>query len=132
MTIVGIIVGVLAYILVKQFLFAPPSLDKSLMKIASEINKTCPMMVDSETRLDNTTALPNNVFRYNYTFINGTVDELDVEALEKAIEPRMINIVKTSPDMKAFRDNNVIMDYYYNDVNGEFITKVSITPDEYK
>ncbi len=34
--------------------------------------------------------------------------------------------------MKAFRDNNVIMDYYYNDVNGEFITKVSITPDEYK
>ncbi len=78
MTIVGVIVGMLAYILVKQFLFAPPSLDKSLMKIASEINKTCPMMVDSETRLDNTTALPNNVFRYNYTFINGIVDELDV------------------------------------------------------
>jgi len=44
--------------------FRKPSIDKNLMEIASELNKTCPVMVDSLTRLDNTVALPNKVFQY--------------------------------------------------------------------
>ena len=131
-TIVGLVVGVLAYLLVKLVFFAPVSFDKQLMKIASELNESCPIMVDSETRLDNTVALPNHVFQYHYTLMNNTADEIDPEVFEKDLESRLINSIKESPDMKTFRDNDVTMNYSYSDKNGRFIAKISITPDEYK
>ncbi len=34
--------------------------------------------------------------------------------------------------MKTFRENNVTMNYSYSDKDKNFITKISITPDEYK
>ncbi len=37
------------------------------MEIASEINKSCPMMIDKETQFDNALAMPGKVFQYNYT-----------------------------------------------------------------
>ena len=51
-------------------LFKKPAFDKVMMEAASEINKTCPVMVDNVTRLDNSIALPNNVFQYNYTLVS--------------------------------------------------------------
>ncbi|MEM6316518.1 MAG: hypothetical protein AAF960_02555, partial [Bacteroidota bacterium] len=50
----GVVVGMLAYFLVKQFFFAPPAFDKVLLNTANEINKSLPRMVDSETQLDKT------------------------------------------------------------------------------
>jgi hypothetical protein len=41
------------------------------MAAANELNKSCLMMVDQDTRLDNAVALPENVFQYNYTLICG-------------------------------------------------------------
>ena len=41
-----------------------------MMAAASEINKTCPIMVDQYTQLDNALALPDNSFQYNYTLID--------------------------------------------------------------
>ncbi len=131
-TIIGVAVGILTYFLVQQFLLAPPSLDKVLMNAASEINKSLPIMVDSETQLDNTIALPNNIFQYHYTLINNTVDEIDIEEMENGLKQMLANNMRNNPDMKTFRENNVTMNYMYKDRNGNFITKISITPSEYK
>ena len=56
-TIVGLVAGAATLVLVQQFFFKAPSYDEQMMQAASEINKSCPIMVDQETRLDNTVAL---------------------------------------------------------------------------
>jgi hypothetical protein len=130
--LLGIIVGVITCFIIQQLFFKAPSFDKAMMDVASELNKSCPIMVDSETRLDNTVALPNNAFQYNYTLINLDKSEVIIDTVKKYLEPGIINNVKTNPDLKIYRDNKTTMIYYYKDKNGEFVYKLSVTPDMYK
>ena len=108
------------------------SLDASLMHAASEINKSCPMMVDRETRLDNTVAGSGKTLIYNYTLVNFTRAQIDTTVFESSLKPRMINAVKTNTGMKYFRDNNVTLDYRYSDKDGVFVMDIKITPEEYR
>ena len=56
-----------------KLMFAKPTLDASLMKMSSEINKHCPMMIDSITRLDNSVVLAGKYLAYNYTLLQQSV-----------------------------------------------------------
>ena len=103
-----------------------------MMAAASELNKSCPMMVDQDTRLDNAIALPENVFQYNYTLVNLTKDELDLEKFTAYMEPQITNNVKPNPDLKIYKDNQVTMKYYYKDKNGEFVAKFEVANKDYK
>ncbi|SHF84608.1 zinc ribbon domain-containing protein [Dysgonomonas macrotermitis] len=132
MSILGVVIGLLIMFAGQHFLFRTPSIDKIMMETASELNKSCPVMIDSETRLDNTSALPNNTFQYNYTLINWEKDSLDVAALEDYLEPNLINNAKTNPQMKSLRDNNVILNYSYRDRTGIHLFIISVKPDQYK
>jgi hypothetical protein len=129
--IVGVAVGLIVYFLVKQFVFAQPSFDKVMMEAASKINESCPIMVDQDTRLDNVTALPDNVLQYNYTLLRLEKKSTDVKALEDYMQPVLLNNVKTNPDLKMYRDNETTMAYNYKDKNGEYITTISISANQY-
>jgi hypothetical protein len=130
-TIIGLAVGLIAFFLIKQFVFAPPSFDKVMMKAASEINKSCPIMVDQNTRLDNTVALSGNTLQYNYTLVSWIKDSIDIAAFNDYMFPMILNNIKTNPDLKVCRDKKTTMTYSYKDMNGEFISKISITADQY-
>lgn len=130
-TIVGLVAFGLAYFGVQHFFFQPASFDKAMMEAASELNKTCPIMVDQETRLDNAVALPGNIFQYNYTLINLDKSEVNIDTVRKYVEPGLINTVKTNPDLKPYRNNKVTMAYNYRDKNGVYILKINVTPDLY-
>lgn len=109
-----------------------PSFDKALMQTASELNEVCPMMVDNITRLDNAVALPGKVFQYNYTLIYTPKDSINIEVFEDILKPTILSNAKTNPDLQNFRDNKVTMVYSYKDMFGGFITKITITPDQYQ
>lgn len=115
-----------------QFYFSPPSFDKAMLEIASEMNKVCPLMVNKDTRLDNAVALPDNIFQYNYTLLNSELSEINVDTVKKYTEPGIINNVKTNPDLKLFRDHKTTLNYYYRDKKGDFVFKLSVTPDRYE
>ena len=104
--IIGAIFFGISYFAVQQLFFKEPSIDKVLMNTASEINKTCPSMVDEYTRLDNAVALPNNTFQYNYSIINNDKTEINLDTAKKYVEPVLLNRVKTDPGLKYFRDND--------------------------
>ena len=131
LTIIGTVVVTLISILIRQYLFPSPSFDKALMQAASQINESCPIMVDQETRLDNTIALPDNVFQYNYTLVHLVKDSMDVKGFEEYMKPRILNHVKTDPGMKTVRKNKTTVAYSYKDKNGVFITTISVTPEMY-
>jgi hypothetical protein len=108
------------------------SFDATLMQAADEINKVCPIMVDQYTRLDNTIALPGKIFQYNYTLVTLTSADVQPDSLSSALRESIVNDVKTNPDMQAMRDNDVTVAYKYNDMNGIFLTKIVVKPEDYK
>lgn len=130
--IVGVIAFGISYFAVQQLFNNPQTFDKAMMKAASEINKSCPIMVDNDTRLDNTMAMPNNVFQYNYTLVNFEKSEVNIEKFRDFIEPNVVNNIKTNPEMKAYKENRVTMAYYYKDKNGKFVLKIDVTPEKYE
>ncbi|MUP39139.1 hypothetical protein [Labilibaculum euxinus] len=113
-------------------LFREKVSEKVLMVTASELNKTCPVMIDNATRLDNTIALPGNVFQYNYTLIDMSKDSVNIEELKAYLEPTIINFVKTNPDMQILRDNKVQVNYYYKDKSGVYLFTISVKPEQYE
>jgi len=106
------------------------SIDKQLMQIASEFNKSCPIMVDKETRLNNVVASTGKTVIYNYTLVDLSLEQVKIPQLQDYIRPRAINNVKTSPDMKMFRDNKVTMVYRYSDKAGKFLCDIKVTPED--
>lgn len=106
--------------------------DSQLVAVASEINKKCPMTIDAETRLDTTVALPGNKFQYMYTLVNFKKDQIDVDTLKKTMRPSILNTIKTNPDLKTFRDNNVTMIYNYRDKNGVTVMQLEYMSSDYK
>ena len=131
-TIIGFVVGLTVMTLVQQGCSNQISFDKAMMEAASELNTSCPIMVDGETRLDNAMALPDKVFQYNYTLINMEKASVNIDELASYLEPIIVNNVKTNPDLKIYRDNKITMAYYYKDKNGVYLTKIEATPDKYK
>jgi hypothetical protein len=133
---VAILVGVFGLILGKYiwgvFTSNQNSFDKMLVETANQINQNTPMIVDSETRLDSTLALPGKRFAYYFTLYNYTIDEIDAEDFEKSMRPNMLNNLKTSPDMNVFRNNNVDLQYIYRDKNGMEIVNIEINHKDYK
>lgn len=112
------------------------SINNRLKQTASEINLALPMMVDQYTQLDKVAVLPNNIFQYNYTLIYAIKDSIDLQLLSKVFEekvrPAMINAAKTKTDINdVFRENGITLEYFYKDKNGEFVSKFTITGDEY-
>jgi hypothetical protein len=106
--------------------------NKELMTAASEINKSCPIMVDAETRLDNAVAMPNTTFAYNYTLVNIENGTLDTTELKKVLTPGMQNNIRTSPAMKSMRDIGCSFVYNYRDKKGIYMLSIIITPEDYQ
>lgn len=131
-TVIGLAVVAIVSVLLKLFVFNAPAFDKAILKAVSELNKSCPIMVDQQTRLDNAIALPGKVLQYNYTLVNWYKDSIDVQAFEQYMKPVLINLVKTSPNLKIYRDHNATLSYSYKDKNGVFVDLIPITPDLYK
>ena len=107
------------------------ALDSVLIKAASKINANLPMMVDSETRLDSTIGI-NKEFRYNYTLINYSANEIDPKAIVDAMQDKLINNVCTSKDMAIFVKNSIPVTYAYFGKNGKEIAVITISPSQCK
>jgi hypothetical protein len=104
---------------------------KVLVKTAEDLAKTCPQTIDAETRLDNVSALPNEL-RYQYTLVNYKVENMNADTFKLLMQPTLFNLAKTNPDLKIFRDNKTTLTWVYNDKEGKFITQISATEKEYK
>ncbi len=128
---IGIATTIGIALFMKLVIFAPQSFDDILKQASNEINKNCPMVVDSETTLNNTTILPGRIFQYNYRMSNLSKDSIDVEYFKETMKPPIINSVKTNPDLKQFRDKGVTLTYSYVDMDGKFVAKITVTPEMY-
>jgi len=105
--------------------------DRNLRKLASEINKYCPYMLDTATRLDSASGDTLNNFTYNFTLVKQELAELDLPKLTANFRTNIVGYIKHHPDMAGFIENKVTLFYRYQDKKGNFVTEVKIGPEDY-
>jgi hypothetical protein len=132
MIIGGILLCCIILVSAKVFLFKTSSPDKDVLKFVKEMNKTCPTMVDAETRLDKISALADNSLQFDYTLIYRYRDSVAIGNLKQYMEPVILNKIKTSPALSRYLSKNLTWIYSYNDRNGDFIFKITYTPEQFK
>ena len=106
--------------------------DREVVKFVKGMNKTCPTMIDRETRLDKVLTFDNHNLQFNYTLIYQTKDSLPIPALKNYMEPLILEKIKNSGTLRKFLNKNLTWIYSYNDKHGDFIFKVTYTPDQFK
>ncbi|MFT4969487.1 MAG: hypothetical protein ACI9O4_001234 [Chitinophagales bacterium] len=102
-----------------------------LFEISQEINESCPILADENTRLDNTVVLSNRTIQYNYTLLNLEKNQIDISLLEEELTPLLLEDVRTNPGLSMFRKYNVTMIYHYKNDNRTFLFEYKITPEMY-
>lgn len=106
------------------------SIESKLQAIAAETNKDCPKTLDQWTRLDKCVAVGSSNFEYHLTILQVVIS--DTTTFQTQLKPQLLEVLKTNPDLKIFRDNGITVKYIYNDQNGKYIFSTIITPQEYK
>ena len=107
----------------------PQSVERALVAMTNQINKQTPMMVDRDTRWDNTTPGPGGRFTYNYTFVTATSREIDQNLFPKFFSTLKAGVCSNS-DMQIFFKHGVTIGYSYRASDGVFVSKFDITPKE--
>ena len=102
-----------------------------LIKTASDMNRHMPVFIDSTTRLDNISYVPDNLLQYNYSFTNHTKEEIDTAALSSAARKSVIELTKSNPKADYFRENKIDLSISYRDKNGEMIETIAVRHGEY-
>lgn len=98
-------------------------------QIASEVNKTTPMDIDSVTKLASAICYEDKkkvVLSYRAIV---TVDKELTQADITGIRPQNLNYICTDPDAKVLLDF-VDVEYYYSDKNRKFIGRNRISKKE--
>ncbi|MEC3874487.1 hypothetical protein [Chryseobacterium salviniae] len=111
------------------------TIDDDLKEVAASMNKATPQNLADGVRLDSVSAQPGRIFRYNYTLLDDVKESVTPEQIEMfktRAKEGALRVIKTSPDIKQFRDNDVTMVYNYYDKNGKPTADFKITPGEYK
>ncbi len=102
-----------------------PLLD--IVKVADEINKSCPFMVDSDIRMDNSIGVGKTLI-YNYTLVNYTSSEIDTHVFRKNKEPTIKNKTCTTKELQKFFNNGITLCYRYYGKDGSHIVDIDVTP----
>jgi hypothetical protein len=104
---------------------------KTLASATARLNSETPEMVDEETRLDSVFMTPDAELAYYYTLISRDRASISEQAFRAYIIPRILVNVHENNDLKVHRDSSIRMIFNYRDRNGEFITEISVGPENY-
>lgn len=128
-TVAFIITFAISFFAVQHFFFNEGTIEEQMKDAAVEINNISPKMMDEYSRLDSASTA-DKTFKYHYTLMM-TKEEVNVDIMKKFLRPEIIENARNSPELKIFRDNKITMSYNYYDKNGEFVTKIDVTPELY-
>jgi len=103
-------------------------LETELSKVAVEMNKKLPMMVDKITRLDKVIVNKNRV-TYEYTIVSYSKSDFagKMDTLFNGLKVNVRNSVCTNKSTKFLLSMGAILHYSYNDKNGAYLSSFTIS-----
>ena len=107
---------------------SPPRSEKRLSRIAAEINRSVPVMIDKETEL---TAVEGHegMLIYNYRLVPYSVRQLDHQKFAAGVKQKVAQGACNAPETREdFLKQGVTLRYSYFDKNKQHIATVDVTP----
>ena len=105
-----------------------PRSQEYLSRIAAEINRGVPVMIDKETEL-----MPSSghegILIYNYRLVSYSVKQLDHEKFAAGARTRVVQNACSRPETRDdFFKKGVTLRYSYFDKNNQHIATIDVTP----
>ena len=124
-----IVFGVIIFI--QKTYYSSATSERKMLKSISEINLLCPLMIDGNIRLDSIYIPNESEIIYNYSLIDMIKDSMDIHEFEDYIKPLVISNIKSNPEFRIYKDNNVVISHDYKDKDGETVLLISVSPEIY-
>lgn len=102
----------------------------ALYATSQKINRQCPTKFDGNIRMD-FSETAENTMKYYYTYTNIAFNQINVFEFNNFMRPRLIDYYKHNPDMQAFREHNVKIEYVYRSNDGVEFSTISISPNDF-
>ncbi len=107
-----------------------PRSQEFLNKIAAEINRSVPVMIDQETELMPAAGAPGMLI-YNYRLVNVSVAQVDHSKFATGAKDRLKQGVCNRPETRDdFLKKGVTLRYSYFDKDKQHIATVDVTPSD--
>ena len=100
----------------------------SLFRMTSnELNKTCPLIIDEITTLNNTVYMDGE-FIYNYSLNtnNFVYNGITKDYFNREMYSIMRNSFCTDPDFQIFKEYNIKIVWKYYDLKSNYFTKIEV------
>ncbi|MGI6572703.1 MAG: hypothetical protein ACOX19_04630 [Fermentimonas sp.] len=100
--------------------------------MASELNESVPVMLNSYIRLEGASVSPDNVFQYRYTVLNTDNPDSLVNSGLPELRETIRSEYEFNPRLRIFKENNVVVEYIYMSEENRVIHSLRMNPEEYK
>jgi len=127
---VGVLAGYLVWWLAANYFQKEedPRSQEYLSRIAAEINRSVPVMIDQETELMPVAGAPGMLI-YNYRLVNYSVTKLDHKKFAAGAKQRVTQGACGRPETRdEFLKKGVTLRYSYFDKEKQHIATVDVTP----
>ena len=105
----------------------PRSLE-SLSRVAAELNRSVPVMIDKETELL-TTAGAEAMLMYNYRLVRYSLSQLDPNQFATRIKPGVTrNACNRAETREEFLNKGISLRYAYFDKDKQHIATIDVSP----
>ena len=106
----------------------PPRSEKRLSKIAAEVNRSVPVMIDKETELTDVEG-HEGMLIYNYRLVPYSVRQLDHRKFAAGAKQKVAQGACNAPETREdFLKQGVTLRYAYFDKDKQHIATVDVTP----
>ena len=126
----GVIAGYLVLRVVPEFLRKKedPRSQERLGRIAAELNRSVPVMIDRETELMPVQSA-EGILIYNYRLVNYSITQIDRAKFAAGAKQRLRqNACNTAETRDDFLNRGVTLRYTYYDKDKQHIATVDVTP----
>lgn len=107
-------------------------LHKELVRRATELNQSTPVILDQHTRFDSVGVTKDNVFQYYYTITNTSNPQQLISFQKEEMIQQIDKIYATDRSLQFFVENSIVMEYIYRDTMQHLIDIIRIETANYK
>jgi len=104
--------------------------EKGLVQFSNQANKSLPMTIDRNTRLDSTVAGPGNRLTYFYTLTNHSASQVNPPSFRTQHAPRIKQTVCGSSDMQSLMKKGMTAVYIYRTNDGKEVMRLDFAPSD--
>jgi hypothetical protein len=102
-----------------------------LSTMVDQVNKSCPITLDAETRIDGAEVIASDKIQFNYTLTQKEQHEVDAANLQTRVQPILLENMKSNASFEVLRNQKITVLFNYKDKNGVSLFKIVITPQQY-